>query len=205
MMNLPASCASPIRDGWRFLKGALANPARIGAVVPSGVQLARAMAAQVPLQSALPVLELGPGTGSITRALVERLADPARLVLVEFDAGFHSRLAARFPGTRILRGDAFELRDALVDGAPTRYCAIVSGLPLLNFPAAKRQKLLADCFALLEEGGVFVQFSYGRKPPVPPVSGFWQVSSGDWLAMNMPPARVHVYRRCTAPAAGMAL
>jgi phosphatidylethanolamine/phosphatidyl-N-methylethanolamine N-methyltransferase len=202
MMDLPASCVSPLRDGLRFLKGALANPARIGAVVPSGAQLARAMAAQVPVHSALPVLELGPGTGSITRALVERLKDPSRLVLVEFDAGFHSRLAARFPGTRIVRGDAFELKAALCDGAPTRYCAIVSGLPLLNFPAAMRGKLLSDCFALLEDGGVFVQFSYGRKPPVPPVSGSWQVNSGDWLPMNVPPARVHVYRRCIAPAAG---
>jgi phosphatidylethanolamine/phosphatidyl-N-methylethanolamine N-methyltransferase len=198
MMELPASYGSPLRDGWRFLKGALANPARIGAVAPSGAQLARAMAAQIPADSSLPVLELGPGTGSITRAVLERLADPARLVLVEFDAGFHSRLAARFPGARILRGDAFDLPAALVGGAPTRYCAILSGLPLLNFPAANRHKLLADCFALLEEGGVFVQFSYGRKPPVPPLSGSWQVSSGDWLAMNMPPARVHVYRRCTA-------
>lgn len=203
-MELPAICASPLKDGLRFLKGALANPGRIGAVVPSGAQLARAMAAQVPAQSALPVLELGPGTGSITRALLERLADPARLVLVEFDAGFHARLAARFPGTRIVRGDAFDLRAAL-EGAPTRYSAIVSGLPLLNFPVASRQKLLRDCFELLEEGGVFVQFSYGRKPPVAPVEGFWQVRSGDWLAMNMPPARVHVYRRCMAAMAGDAV
>jgi len=198
MMELPASRASPLKDGWRFLKGALANPARIGAVAPSGAQLARAMAAQIPSGSNLPVLELGPGTGSITRALLERLADPARLVLVEFDAGFHSRLAARFPGARILRGDAFDLPAALVGDAPTRFCAILSGLPLLNFPAAMRQKLLADCFGLLDEGGVFVQFSYGRKPPVPPLCGSWKVSSGDWLAMNMPPARVHVYRRWTA-------
>ena len=198
MMDIPASLSSPLKDGLRFLKGALANPGRIGAVAPSGVQLARAMAAQIPVDSSLPVLELGPGTGSITRALLERIVDPARLVLVEFDAGFHSRLAMRFPGTRVLRGDAFDLHAALAGDAPTRYCAIVSGLPLLNFPAAKRHKLLGDCFALLEEGGVFVQFSYGPRPPVPPVAGQWQVRSGEWLAMNMPPARVHVYRRCAA-------
>lgn len=190
------------REKLHFLHGMLKHPGRVGAVAPSGKQLARAMAAQVPLDGALPVLELGPGTGSITSALLERLQDPSRLVLVEYDAGFHTRLAALYPGVTIRRGDAFDLDCTLGPGCPRLYGAIVSGLPLLNFPPAMRAKLLRDCFALLDDGGVFIQFSYGLKPPVRPVSGLYAVKTGGWMARNVPPARVHVYSRCPQPLLG---
>lgn len=192
---------SPLRDGLRFFRGMIANPGRIGAIAPSGAQLARAMAEAIPESSILPVLELGPGTGAITAAVLGRIGDPGRLVMVECEEAFRSRLAGRFPGARILIGDAFDLRSTL-DGAPQRYCAIVSGLPLLNFPRARREKLLRDCMELLEEGGVFVQFSYGLRAPVPPLEGVCRLNSGDWLALNVPPARVHVYRRVTGARGG---
>jgi phosphatidylethanolamine/phosphatidyl-N-methylethanolamine N-methyltransferase len=192
---------SPIRDGLRFFRGMISNPARMGAVAPSGMQLARAMAEKIPADSVLPVLELGPGTGAITAAILERTGDPSRVVMVECEKAFQQRLAARFPGTRILIGDALDL-PATLEGAPERYCAVVSGLPLLNFPLARRQKLLRDCMELLEEGGVFVQFSYGPGAPVQPIQGLCSHSCGEWLALNMPPARVHLYRRTTAATGG---
>ncbi len=190
---------SPFRDGLRFIRGMIANPARIGAVAPSGMQLARAMADKIPAVSALPVLELGPGTGAITAAILERIGDPSRLVMVECEPAFERRLAARFPGTRITIGDAFDLRSTLKD-APQRYCAVISGLPLLNFPQARREKLLRDCMELLDDEGVFVQFSYGPGAPVRAIEGVCGHSCGEWLARNVPPARVHVYGR--SPAAG---
>src|SRR5690606_33628948 len=110
------------------------KPLSIGAVTPSGKALARAMARHVDPEATGPVIELGPGTGPVTEALVERGIDPARLVLVEFNPEFCRLLRNRFPQATVLRGDAYRLRRTL-DGFLTEpAAAVVSGLPLVTKP-----------------------------------------------------------------------
>jgi phosphatidylethanolamine/phosphatidyl-N-methylethanolamine N-methyltransferase len=95
---------------------------------------------------------------------------------------------------RVIRGDAFDFAHTLdlADGA--RYAAIVSGLPLLNHPVARRHALIESVLARLQPGGPYIQFSYGTKPPIPAPAGA-SVKRAALILMNLPPARVWVYRR----------
>jgi phosphatidylethanolamine/phosphatidyl-N-methylethanolamine N-methyltransferase len=184
------------RDETRFIKTLLENPRLTGAVAPSGPHLARAMARAVGQVQRGLVIELGPGTGPVTTALIEQGVAEERLVLVEYDAGFCRLLAQRFPSARVLQGDAYDLPRTLADCAGQPIAAIVSSLPLLNQPPMLRIKLLADAFALMGPAGVFVQFTYGLQSPVPREACANRVAAavGPAIWRNLPPARVWTYR-----------
>jgi phosphatidylethanolamine/phosphatidyl-N-methylethanolamine N-methyltransferase len=191
----------PLADEVRFLKMWFESPKLTGAVSPSGRFLARAMARAVgPIGDGL-IVELGPGTGPVTKALLERGAPAAQLVLVEYEAAFCRLLAKRFPDVNVLQGDAFNLPLTLADYAGRPIRAIVSSLPLLNQPPARRAALIDDAFALMAPDGVFVQFTYGMASPVPRSAHGGRLSAHAtapiWL--NLPPARVWTYR--SAPGA----
>ena len=178
-------------DRGRFLLRAWNNPRSVGAVAPSGRGLARAMAAQIK-DGGGRVLELGPGTGAVTEAIIARIAEPERLTAIEFDADFAARVKARFPRVNVVHGDAFDLSRTLGPTAP--FSAVVSSLPLLNFQPAQREHLLAQIFRRLAPGAPFIQFSYGLRPPVPAPDGAG-VTRAAFILLNLPPAHVWVYRR----------
>ena len=177
------------QDQLRFLGKMVANPHHVGAIAPSSAYLARAMAAEADPSREGPVLELGPGTGIVTQALIARGFGPERITAIEYDAQFAQTMRARFPGITVVHGDAFQLM-----GGGTRFAAIVSSLPLLNFPLARRQALIADALARLLPGAPYIQFSYRLAPPVAaPEGACVKLAARVWL--NLPPARVWVYRR----------
>ncbi|HWC63926.1 MAG TPA: methyltransferase domain-containing protein [Rhizomicrobium sp.] len=143
----------------RFLRALMARPKNVGAIAPSGRALANAMARQINPDSSGPVLELGPGTGAITQAILEQGVAPGRLTLVEYDPDMAVFLAGRFEGVDIIQGDAFDLSHTLGAKAEVKFSAILSGLPLLNFPLARRRQYLEGACRLLSPGAPFVQFS----------------------------------------------
>ena len=184
----------PFEEELQFLRGLIASPRSVGAIAPSSPALARAVAAQVDPERPGPVLELGPGTGAITKEILERGIDPDRLTLIEYDPAFVKRLTERFQGVRVLKGDGFEFERSIGNHAAEDYAAIVSGMPLLNFPLAKRLALLETALRRLRRGAPFVQFSYGFQPPLPaPAGATAEMAAFVWK--NLPPARVWVYRR----------
>ena len=178
-------------DRGRFLLRVWNNPRSVGAVAPSSRGLARAMAAQI-RDCGGRILELGPGTGAVTEAIVARIAEPERLTAIEYDADFAARVKSRFPRVHVVHGDAFDLARTL--GPTPPFSAIVSSLPLLNFPPAQREHLLAQVFRRLAPEAPFIQFSYGWNPPVPPPDGAG-VTRAAFVLFNLPPARVWVYRK----------
>jgi phosphatidylethanolamine/phosphatidyl-N-methylethanolamine N-methyltransferase len=178
----------------RFLRALMARPKNVGAIAPSGRALARAMARQIDPGAPGPVLELGPGTGAITQAILERGIAPGRLTLVEYDPDMAIFLASRFEGVDVIQGDAFDLARTLGTKADAKFSAILSGLPLLNFPVARRRHYLEGVCRLLSPGAPFVQFSYGVQPPVMPPIGH-SVMRAALIWANLPPARVWVYRK----------
>ncbi len=183
-------------DGARFLRSLMSSPHLTGAVAPSGRALARAMAdAAGPPERGL-VVELGPGTGPVTQALIDRGLDPLRLVMVEFNPEFCRLLRGRFPTARVIQGDAYDLPKTLAPLSREPIAAFVSSLPLLTRPPAVRETLIGDAFALMGEGGVFVQFTYGLLSPIPRdmCEGRYAVSRGRPILANLPPARVWAYR-----------
>jgi phosphatidylethanolamine/phosphatidyl-N-methylethanolamine N-methyltransferase len=184
-----------IQDQWRFLRGLIERPKNVGAIAPSSPALARAIAAQVDPKADGPVLELGPGTGVITEALIARGIAPKRITAVEYDPDFAEMVRGRFPDVNVIEGDAFELVHTLHrDDGDAPFAAVVSGLPLLNFPPHKRAALIDGALSRLKPGAPFVQFSYGLNSPAVPPKDF-TVTRAALVWKNLPPARVWVYRR----------
>lgn len=181
-------------DEVHFLRSWLDKPLTTGAVMPSGKALARTMARYVDPEIEGPVIELGPGTGAVTEALVEQGVDPARLVLVEFNPVFCRLLRSRYPDAIVLQGDAYALRRLLGNFQPA--AAVVSGLPLMNRPSRLRNRLIADAFELMAPAAPFIQFTYAMvgSPIAKKLAGVTAKPS-ERIWMNLPPARVWVYRR----------
>jgi phosphatidylethanolamine/phosphatidyl-N-methylethanolamine N-methyltransferase len=153
------------------------------------------MAQYVDADDTGPVIELGPGTGAITSALIDRGVDQKRLVLVEYNPGFCALLRDRYPQAKIVQGDAYTLRDTLWNVLSTRAGAVVSGLPLVTKPVLTRVKLVRDAFAVLAPGAPFIQFTYSVVPPIPRSLPGVSTEASERIWMNLPPARVWVYRK----------
>lgn len=187
----------PLRldDEVRFIRSWIDKPLHMGAVMPSGKALARTMAQYVDPQGTGPVIELGPGTGAITTALVAHGIDQKRLVLVEFNPTFCALLRERYPQATVVQGDAYTLRDTLWDVLKEPASAVVSGLPLVTKPMLTRLKLIRDAFAALAPSAPFVQFTYSVAPPIPKSLPGVSTEASERIWMNLPPARVWVYRK----------
>ncbi|MFN0265151.1 class I SAM-dependent methyltransferase [Tepidamorphus sp. 3E244] len=179
----------------RFLKTWAASPLRTGAVSPSSKELAQRMALEVDPRQPGMILELGPGTGVITRALVERGFDPSRIALVEYNPEFCGHLRSEFPGAHIINGDAYAIRDHLRHLDHPQLAGVVTGLPLFTKPLAQRLRLINACFEALTPGMPIVQFSYALVPPVPEGHGDYVIDVSKWVWRNLPPARVWTYRK----------
>ena len=186
----------PLRfdDEVHFLRSWIEKPITTGAVMPSSKVLARTMAAYVDPKSNGPVVELGPGTGAVTQALVDRGIDPARLVLVEFNPSFCRMLRARYPAATVVQGDAYRLRHLLESTLRERADAIVSGLPLVTKPMRTRVRLISEAMTLLRPGAPFVQFTYAMVPPIPKGLNGIRTEASPLIWLNLPPARVWTYR-----------
>ena len=182
-------------DEVRFIRSWIERPLSIGAVTPSGKILARTMARYVDPNSTGPVVELGPGTGPVTEALVEAGVEPSRLVLVEFNPGFCRILRSRYPDATLVQGDAYGMRKLLETLLLQPAAAVVSGLPLITKPITMRLRLLRDAFDLMLPGAPFVQFTYSVAAPLPKRLGGFSVEASERIWMNLPPARVWVYRK----------
>jgi phosphatidylethanolamine/phosphatidyl-N-methylethanolamine N-methyltransferase len=178
-----------------FLKSLAERPKLTGAVAPSGKALARLMASYVDPADPLPVLELGPGTGVVTGALIERGVAPGKIVAVEYNPDFCSHLAGRFPAAAIVEGDAYDLGKTLPAHQSGPFSAVVSSLPLVTRPYPVRQSLIEQALERMAPGRPLIQFSYSLFPPVKPVAGRFTVKRSSWVLMNLPPARVWLYRR----------
>jgi phosphatidylethanolamine/phosphatidyl-N-methylethanolamine N-methyltransferase len=187
----------PLRldDEVRFLRSWIEKPLHMGAVMPSGRLLARTMAQYVDIDSDGPVIELGPGTGAITNALIAHGVDQKRLVLVEYNPGFCALLRDRYPQATVVQGDAYALRDSLWNVLSAPASAVVSGLPLVTKPMLTRLKLIRDAFAAMAPGSPFVQFTYSVAPPIPKSLPGVSTEASERIWMNLPPARVWVYRK----------
>ncbi len=147
-----------------FLGELIRSPQSVSAVAPSSKTLAALMTAELQGFSR-PVIELGPGTGVFTQALLERGVPETRLGLVELNERFCERLRTAYPSAKVRQVKAEQL--ASVDfGFDTAPMAVVSGLPLLSFSPRCRYKVLSQAFSVLGQGAAFYQFTYGLTCPI---------------------------------------
>jgi phosphatidylethanolamine/phosphatidyl-N-methylethanolamine N-methyltransferase len=193
-----------VRDGgktsrWgetvRFFRGWLDKPRAVGSIVPTSAVTAREMASLVDPSSDLPVLELGPGTGVITKAILERGVKPEKLYTIEYSEDFVAHLRQHFPGVNVIHGDAFDLDKTLGDKRDMMFDTVVSAVPLLNFPVPQRVAYVEDILRRIPAGRPIMQITYGPRSSVPPGHGDYIVERHGFVLRNIPPANLWTYRR----------
>ncbi len=188
--------SSPVCEFTAFARAWLRAPLKVGAIVPSGPVLARAITSEISSTTG-PVLELGPGTGVFTKALLARGVSAKNLTLLEYDPKLAKLLCERFPGVRIISACATKLESLdLFD--ENGVGAIVSGLPLLSMPHSVIQSILDGAFSQLRDGGTMYQFTYRPLCPVPrKVMKHLDLKSvcTSFSMRNLPPAWVFAIRK----------
>jgi phosphatidylethanolamine/phosphatidyl-N-methylethanolamine N-methyltransferase len=192
-----SSDSTPAHEIKAFARAWLRAPLKVGAIVPSGPVLARAITAEISAATG-PVLELGPGTGVFTHALLARGVAAENLTLLEFDPKLATILSKRFPNVRIVSACATQLPNlGLYEGHSIG--AIVSGLPFLSMPQATVQSILEGAFSQLRKGGAIYQFTYRPLCPVPrKVMKALNLTSvcTNFAIRNLPPAWVFSIQKC---------
>lgn len=188
-------------DMFQFLRSFVSNPRRVSAIAPSGESLARIMTREISAENGR-VLELGPGTGVFTRALLSRGVDEGDLTLIEFGVDFARALQQRFPRAQVLRMDASRIAQSEVLD-DTSFGAVISGLPLLSMSPLAVTGIVGGAFSVLNRGGAFYQFTYGPRCPVAPDLldrlGLQARRIGGTVR-NLPPASVYrISRRVDLP------
>lgn len=184
----------------QFFRAWLSEPFRVAAVTPSGRALASLIVSEISAETG-PILELGPGTGVFTRALLARGVAEENLALVEFGMEFAAKLSIDFPRARTMCMDAARLRDVeLFDERLVG--AVISGLPLLSMAPRRVYSILEGAFAHLCASGAFYQFTYGPRCPIsrPLLDrlGLKATYLGGTFA-NVPPAAVYRIQRRRIP------
>jgi phosphatidylethanolamine/phosphatidyl-N-methylethanolamine N-methyltransferase len=179
-----------------FFKRWLNRPKGMGSVVPSSRMLARAIASAAACREGEVGVELGAGTGAITRGLMERLP-PDSLVMVELDPSLVSFLRQRFPEARVLQGDASQLASLLAAEGIERVRTVVSGLPMVNMPLEFQRAVLDQSFAVLPEDGFVLQYSYSPIAPIPVARLGLEAELVRYVLRNIPPATVWRFTRPT--------
>jgi phosphatidylethanolamine/phosphatidyl-N-methylethanolamine N-methyltransferase len=186
-----------LTDTTLFLQEWFANPQRTGSVTPSSPKLAAAMAHWLPSDPASYVLELGPGTGAVTEALIKRGLREEKLVAIERNPKMARLLREKFPRARIITGDAWHLDVLLREQRhPIESVgAVISSLPLLNFPLEEAEVLAQKIRNILEPQGNWVQYSYRIHKLRPRGSSSFRLRASKIVWLNLPPARVSVFQK----------
>ena len=191
------------REGRSFLRGLARNPSGVGAITPSSAGLARRMLAGIDLSGGGAVLELGPGTGPITREISLRISEPSCYLGVERDGHFAQLLSERFPNLRFVNGSAESAADHVRDAGMTGLKAIISGLPFATLPNGVQDRILDSVEALMTPGVVFRTFQYLHALPLPKARRFRRrmrerFGGGTMsrpVLLNLPPAVVLSWER----------
>ncbi|UVC16187.1 phospholipid N-methyltransferase PmtA [Mesorhizobium onobrychidis] len=193
--GLRKALAEKFDDELKFFKGWIDKPKAVGSIVPTSSITARKMASVVNPKSGLPVLEVGPGTGVITRAILAQGVKPENLYAVEYSTDFVRHLRQLYPGVNVIEGDAFNLDATLGDKRGLTFDSVVSGVPLLNFPVAQRIAYVESLLDRIPTGRPIVQLTYGPLSPIPPGRGDYTVEHFHFVIRNIPPTQLWIYRR----------
>ena len=195
MQRIRSRIAEKFDDEIRFIKGMISTPKTVGAIMPTSARMAARMASIIDTGSGLPVLELGPGTGVITRAILDKGVKPENIVSVEYSSDFVRHLRGKYPGVNFINGDAFSLAETLENYRGQKFDCVISGIPLLNFPMHQRVKLIEDLLKLVPVGRPIVQFSYGPVSPVVARPDSYTIKHFDFIMRNIPPAQIWHYKK----------
>lgn len=177
-----------------FLKTWFKSPLGVAAWAPSSAATGRAMAEAAELGPADTVVELGGGTGTVTRTILDRGVVPENLVVVERETAFAAHLRKTFPRVRVIQGDARCFGWLLAPHAIARVTAVISTLPVVWFDADSQRRILNQAFALMGPGGRFLQLTNQFAPPIPRAAGT-RARRVAYVWANLPPSSIWLYER----------
>lgn len=181
------------KEGRSFLSHFVRNPRQMGSIVPSSKRLASAMVNAIKDESLNSIVELGAGTGAITRVIAERVRSDTKVVLFEKAPELADQLRSRFPDYPCFP-DAENLVDVLYKEQLHQLDCIVSGLPFFNFSSALRERLLDQIYTALKPGGQFIAFQYSLQMKLLLLERFEFVDIR-FVPLNFPPAFVYCCRK----------
>ena len=180
----------PMSQAWHFTREFLRDPHAIGAVLPSSPFLARRMAAMVPHGPGL-VVELGPGMGPVTKALLESGIPAQDLVLVEQAPAMVRHLSQHYPEVKVIEGDAAHIQHLMAHRGPVR--AVVSSLPLRSIPKTVVERIFQQLPGISRHGTVFIQFTYHFRCSCAGLPPDFRRRRMAVVWRNVPPARVDAF------------
>ena len=150
-----------------WLRTYLKHPLQLGALFPSGPSLGALMVEHIKPDQHLPILELGAGSGSFTRALLAKGIPEEDLILVEQSQDFANYLETSFPRAKVICGDATNVVEILSQSGIHQCAEIVSGIPLYSIGSALRRIICNEALKLLKLGGSLAQVSYIPRCSIP--------------------------------------
>lgn len=199
--NILSASAAPaaVRDSLEFLRGFLRNPAQVGSVVPSSHRLEQRLVRSAGIAEARTVVELGPGTGGTTAAMLKAMSPGARLMAVELDPMFHQHLQQSLDDSRLLLelGSAERLAELLAARRLPAPDAIVSGIPFSTMPPEVSDRIAAAIAQVLRPGGRFVAYQV-RAHVATYVVPYLGEPDKRWEIVNVPPVRVFTWTKAAA-------
>ncbi len=177
---------------YSFLKALVHNPREIGAIFPSSSFLAKEMAAHVIKNRDGVIVELGAGTGVITKELIKSGVQPGNMIVIESSSSMVKKLRRRFPAIQIIEGSAANLL-TLLAFEKREIHTIISSLPLRSLHKPMAESILKQINKRLSKHGRYIQFTYSfNEDPFFSLVNFQRIISKR-IWMNVPPARVDVW------------
>ncbi|MDD5728936.1 MAG: rRNA adenine N-6-methyltransferase family protein [Victivallales bacterium] len=182
-----------------FLKRFLANPGLVGALCPSSPALCKEIIANINLESAEAVVELGPGTGAITDEILAQLNPQARFIAVELDHKMCANLRRNRPHLVVVNDSAENLPEIIRKKNIKHLNAVVSGLPWSVFSEKLQHAILHAVVSSLLPGGYFTTFAYLQGLMLPSAQRFRKMLADTFCDIkvsrvvwkNLPPAIVY--------------
>jgi phospholipid N-methyltransferase len=172
-----------------FLRGFLKHPVMVGSVIPSSKVLIDRMLAPVNWRECKLFVEYGPGVGTFTQHVLERLPADATLVTIDTNPDFTGYLDRKFTDNRLraITGSAADVREIISDCGFKQADYVLSGLPFSTLPAGVGPAIAAETAAALRPGGAFLVYQFSPKVREFIAPHFERIDRGfEWI--NVPPA-----------------
>lgn len=190
--SLGSSDGQDVTRPWMFFRRWVANPLQMGSVVPSSAALCRRIVAQTRRAPDEVVLELGAGTGVVSRALLAAGIPPDRLMVVEIESNMARHLRDVLPGAAVIEGDARALPQLVPQRWHGRIGTVICGIPLVLLPLPNQRRFI-DAIEAVAPGRGFLHYSYCITSPLPARRHGLAGRREAWTPLNLPPASVWRY------------